>query len=59
MTLNKGQKYDATTLRLVGWTEGDGSGSEGYQAEYYFDADGRYIGADEYGIEPIFEDETA
>ena len=39
---------------LVGWTEGDGSGHEGYQPEDYFD-DGRYLGPDHHGIEPIFD----
>ena len=58
MTLSKGQTYDATTLRLIGWTAGNGTGSDGYQPEYYFDEDGKYLGADSDGIEPIFEDVT-
>ena len=33
---------------LIGWTEGDGSGSEGYNVADYFDAKGRYLGADEH-----------
>lgn len=43
----------------VGWTVGDGSGHEGYNVSDYFSADGKYLGADEHGIEPIFgEKET-
>ena len=56
MKLSKGQKYDPSTLTLVGWTEGNGSGSDGYQPEYYFDQEGRYLGPDQDGIEPIFEE---
>lgn len=41
--------------RLIGWTLGDGSGAEGYSVETYFDAEGKYLGPDEHGIEPIFE----
>lgn len=40
-------------LTLVGWTEGDGSGHDGYDAGSYF-AGGEYLGADASGIEPIF-----
>lgn len=40
-------------LTLVGWTEGDGSGHDGYDAGSYF-ADGEYLGPDAHGIEPIF-----
>jgi hypothetical protein len=42
----------------VGWTEGDGSGHEGYNVADYFDFQGRYKGPDEHGIEPIFREMT-
>lgn len=58
MKLTKGTKYDTENLNCIGWTDGDGSGSEGYNVADYFDAAARYLGADEHGIEPIFE-ETA
>lgn len=51
--LEQGKQYDLSTLQLIGWTEGDGSGSEGYTLADYFDADGTYRGADVCGIEPI------
>lgn len=51
--LTKGEKYDVSAMRLIGWTEGDGSGSEGYELVHYFGDDGEYKGADECGIEPI------
>lgn len=51
----KGQIYSVESLKLVGWTQGDGSGSEGYVLSAYFDADGRYLGPDNCGIEPIVE----
>ena len=54
-TLTIGTKYDLSTLRWDGWTEGDGSGHEGYNAWDYFDREGRYAGPDSHGIEPIFE----
>jgi hypothetical protein len=42
-------------LKLIGWTVGDGSGSTGYKLSEYFDNDGRYLGPDWFGIEPIVE----
>ena len=54
-TLTIGETYDRAELTLTGWTEGDGAGTEGYAAECYFDADGRYLGPDVHGIEPVFE----
>ena len=42
----------------VGWSTGDGSGSDGYQVADYFDSRGRYRGPDAHGIEPIFRDMT-
>lgn len=32
-------------------------GSEGYNVDYYFDNDGNYLGPDDDGIEPMWEDE--
>jgi hypothetical protein len=54
MKLTKGQKYSVATLSCIGWTTGDGTGTEGYNVADYFRADGSYLGADEHGIEPIF-----
>lgn len=54
MKLTKGNTYDLATLTCTGWTEGDGSGSDGYNVSDYFDSAGRYLGPDEHGIEPIF-----
>ena len=54
MKLTKGTKYDASKLTCTGWTEGDGSGHDGYNVADYFTADGTYLGPDECGIEPIF-----
>ena len=56
MKLSKGQTYNNRhDLIFVGWTAGDGSGTEGYYVDYYFDSEGRYLGGDEHGIEPEFE----
>lgn len=56
-TLTVGQRYDvdATMDRWIGWTEGDGTGAEGYSVAAYFDGDGSYLGPDAHGIEPEFE----
>jgi hypothetical protein len=51
-TLTPGQVYDWRALVLVGWTVGDGSGSEGYALEHYFNTGGHYLGPDAHGIEP-------
>lgn len=53
-TLTKGESYDLDTLIPTGWTEGDGTGHEGYHVADYF-RDGVYLGPDEHGIEPEFE----
>lgn len=55
MTLETGKIYSITEFAFTGWTAGDGSSTEGYAVEYYFDAQGRYLGPDEHGIEPEFE----
>jgi hypothetical protein len=52
-TLITGQAYDIGKLRLLGWTDGDGSGVDGYRLSDYFDPAGTYIGPDQHGIEPI------
>jgi hypothetical protein len=56
MLLTKSETYDIDALEFSGWTEGDGSSTDGYSAWAYFDADRRYLGPDEYGIEPEFAD---
>ena len=53
MILTTNTCYDWKSLELVGWTDGDGSGHEGYAMEYYFDGE-KYLGPDEHGIEPVF-----
>lgn len=50
-----GRQYDVSALRLLGWTEGDGTGAEGYCLGDYFDAYGHYLGPDAHGIEPRVE----
>lgn len=49
-----GQKYNVFELRelVIGWT---GSNIAGYSIEAYFDGDGRYLGPDADGIEPLFD----
>lgn len=54
-TLVLGKRYDIKLVVLMGWTEGDGSGSDGYNLSDYFDRHGVYLGPDDYGIEPIVE----
>src|SRR5262245_53187635 len=51
--LHQGCLYNHYFLTLVGWTEGDGSGHLGYSYLSYF-SDGRYLGPDAHGIEPLF-----
>ena len=58
MTLTKGSVYNVETLRAVGWTAGDGTGHEGYNVSDYFSVDGTYLGADECGIEPLFDESS-
>lgn len=53
--LTKGNKYDVSTIVFTGWTDGDGTGHDGYNVSDYFAADGTYRGPDEHGIEPIVE----
>lgn len=56
MTLKKGNHYDVGVLSFRGWTDGDGTPTDGYYFGYYFDAGGEYLGPDSHGIEPIFEE---
>jgi len=51
--LTKGQKYDLSSLSLSGWTEGNGTGHDGYNFSDYF-RNGVYQGPDMHGIEPLF-----
>jgi hypothetical protein len=50
-----GQVYDVASLRCIGWTNGDGSGHDGYNWLDFFSTDGVYTGPDSHGIEPICE----
>jgi hypothetical protein len=43
-------------VTALGWTEGDGSGHDGYAVDWYFDRSGCYLGTDEFGIEPKWND---
>lgn len=56
-TLVKGEHYDTNNLVCTGWTEGDGSGHEGYHWQDYFVRE-IYQGPDENGIEPLFDTEN-
>ncbi len=49
----EGERYAVADLRLMHWTDGDGTGTEGYVLADYFDREGRYRGPDAHGIEPI------
>ncbi len=55
MTLEAGKRYDIEQLQCIDWTEGDGTGHEGYNWRDYFDANGVYLGPDPSGIEPVLE----
>ncbi len=55
MKLTKGNRYELSTLTVDDWTLGDGTGTLGYNIADYF-RDGRYLGADEHGIEPVIAD---
>jgi hypothetical protein len=53
-----GQVYDVGPLEnvLLGW---NGRKAKGYHIGEYFDGDGRYLGADAEGIEPLFSNKGA
>jgi hypothetical protein len=48
-----GRRYAIEGLILLGWTYGDGSGSDGYTLSDYFTPLGVYRGPDQHGIEPV------
>lgn len=54
VTLVAGHAYNMDALRFVGWTNGDGTSTDAYCVEEYFDVRGRYRGPDHHGIEPMF-----
>lgn len=56
--LETGRTYPWTNLHLVGWTEGDATGTEGYHVVDYFSFDGVYLGPDQHGIEPLFSSDS-
>lgn len=57
--MRPGRVYRVEDLTLMGWTRGDGSGvgdpPYGYNLADYLDADGRYLGPDAHGIEPMVQ----
>ena len=53
-TCTEGDSYDLSTLTLLDWSPGDGTGTAGYNCWDYFDSDGVYRGPDQHGIEPVF-----
>lgn len=65
MKLQQGKAYDVTALKFTGWTGSESiyddqgnrnPGMDAYNVVDYFDDDGRYLGPDMYGVEPIFAD---
>jgi len=55
MRLTKGNTYDTAKLKCEGWTSTTSeTAHDGYSAWDYFTQDGVYLGADEFGIEPLF-----
>ena len=55
LTLIPGRPYNVPRLRLIRWTVGDGTSTDGYHLADYFDPLGRYRGPDVHGIAPIVE----
>lgn len=53
--LKTGVRYDLSSLCLIGWTDGDGTGTEGYTVTEFFDDDGTYRGPDQHGYAPIID----
>ena len=49
--LTIGQRYDLDTLVPAGWNTSD---HDGYDCWDYFDAEGTYLGPDEFGVEPFW-----
>jgi hypothetical protein len=54
-TLKKGKRYDVDSIRLVAWKNGDEHTNDSYSLWDYFDANGRYLGPDKFGVEPFVE----
>ena len=62
--LNTGTQYDTEALRVTGWVGPAeliwiapgvrNPAMDGYDAWAYFANDGRYLGPDEHGLEPLF-----
>lgn len=58
MKLQKGAKYDLSTMTFVGWDKPNDGTVEGYHAEDFFldDLDGSmYLGMDCDGVEPLYD----
>lgn len=59
MGLTPGTRYDRSQLRFACWINEGGeieSGDvDGYCDDHYWDADGRYLGPDSYGIVPAYD----
>lgn len=55
-TLDFGRIYsrDFIEAHFVGWDTEDGEAPPGYNIWDFFMADGKYLGADSEGIEPLF-----
>jgi hypothetical protein len=56
MKLQKGQRYNIEHLKFLGWSDGTDGDTDGYAFDSYFAADGKYLGPDDYGVEPIVEE---
>ena len=59
--LTKGEKYDVSKLSSNYWVDGDGNvveNTDGYSVFDYFGHNGEYLGADDYGMEPTFHDDS-
>lgn len=61
MNLQKGESYDLSKLAFAGWSTPVGfrHSMDGYHYLDYFDGPtvdrSRYLGADTFGVEPLFE----
>ena len=53
MTLTQDNRYETDALTFMGWSTGE-THIPGMDCWAYFDRDGRYLGPDEEGIEPVF-----
>ena len=70
MKLTKDELYYTSKLKFESWTDGDGTGAVGYYWEAYFQDHAQYdlasedtlleyLGPDDRGIEPEFEETSA